>query len=79
MGAIGDRYYNATCESFFATLECELLERCRFQVRDPYGVAFMEGGGTMCADATSGWSANAPGLGKSVSSIDHQLKCLTGP
>jgi len=30
MGSAGDCYDNALCESFFATLECELLERCRF-------------------------------------------------
>jgi putative transposase len=27
MGSVGDCYDNAMCESFFATLECELLER----------------------------------------------------
>jgi putative transposase len=31
MGSIGDCYDNAMCESFFATLECELLDRHRFQ------------------------------------------------
>jgi putative transposase len=30
MGSVGDAYDNAMCESFFATLECELLERHRF-------------------------------------------------
>jgi putative transposase len=30
MGSVGDCYDNAMCESFFATLECELLERRRF-------------------------------------------------
>ena len=30
MGSVGDCYDNALCESFFATLECELLERHRF-------------------------------------------------
>ncbi len=30
MGSAGDAYDNAMCESFFATLECELLERRRF-------------------------------------------------
>jgi transposase InsO family protein len=30
MGSVGDAYENAMCESFFATLECELLERRRF-------------------------------------------------
>ena len=29
-GSVGDCYDNAMCESFFATLECELLERRRF-------------------------------------------------
>jgi putative transposase len=27
MGSVGDAYDNALCESFFATLECELLDR----------------------------------------------------
>ncbi len=30
MGSVGDTYDNAMYESFFATLECELLERRRF-------------------------------------------------
>jgi putative transposase len=30
MGSVGDAYDNAMCESFFATLECELLERRHF-------------------------------------------------
>jgi putative transposase len=31
MGSVGDTYDNAMAESFFATLECELLDRCRFK------------------------------------------------
>ena len=31
MGSVGDAYDNAMCESFFATLECELLDRHRFR------------------------------------------------
>ena len=31
MGSVGDCYDNAMAESFFATLECELLERSRFK------------------------------------------------
>ncbi len=27
LGSVGDCYDNAVCESFFATLECELLDR----------------------------------------------------
>ena len=30
MGTVGDAYDNAMCESFFATLECELLDRTRY-------------------------------------------------
>jgi putative transposase len=30
MGSVGDCFDNAMCESFFATLECELLDRQRF-------------------------------------------------
>jgi putative transposase len=33
MGSAGDAYDNAMCESFFATLECELLDRCRFKTQ----------------------------------------------
>ena len=33
MGSVGDAYDNAMCESFFATLECELLDRCRLQTQ----------------------------------------------
>jgi putative transposase len=33
MGSVGDAYDNAMCESFFATLECELLARRRFTRR----------------------------------------------
>jgi transposase InsO family protein len=29
MGSVGDCYDNAMCESFFATLECELIDRFR--------------------------------------------------
>ncbi len=33
MGSVGDCYDNAMCESFFATLECELIERCTFRTQ----------------------------------------------
>ena len=33
MGSVGDCFDNAMCESFFATLECELLDRTRFETR----------------------------------------------
>jgi len=34
MGSVGDCYDNAMCESFFATLECELIDRTRFRNHD---------------------------------------------
>jgi putative transposase len=33
VGSVGDCYDNAVTESFFATLECELLHRGRFRTR----------------------------------------------
>ena len=46
MGSVGDAYDNALCESFFATLECELLDRHRFQTQAEARLAvfdFIEG------------------------------------
>jgi len=33
MGSVGDAYDNAMAESFFATLECELFARQRFETQ----------------------------------------------
>jgi putative transposase len=33
MGSVGDAYDNPMCESFFATHECELLDRTSFRTR----------------------------------------------
>lgn len=33
MGTVGDAYDNAMCESFFASLECELLDRYAFKTQ----------------------------------------------
>jgi putative transposase len=33
MGSVGDCYDNALCESFFATLECELVDRFTFRTK----------------------------------------------
>ena len=33
MGSVGDAYDNAMCESFFASLECELIEQQRFRTQ----------------------------------------------
>ena len=45
MGSVGDAYDTALCESFFATLECELLQR-KFQTKAEARMAlfvFIEG------------------------------------
>ena len=45
-GSVGDAYDNAMCESFFATLECELLDRHRFRTHAEAKMAvfqFIEG------------------------------------
>jgi putative transposase len=46
MGSVGDCYDNAMCESFNATLECELLVRSRFKTTQEASLAvfdFIEG------------------------------------
>jgi putative transposase len=46
MGSVGDCFDNALCESFFATLECELLDRSTFRTQEearPAVFEFIEG------------------------------------
>jgi len=42
MGSVGDAYDNAMAESFFATLECELLDRRRFKTQAEGRMAVFE-------------------------------------
>jgi len=42
MGSVGDCYDNALCESFFATLECELFDRRAFDNRGQVPMAVFE-------------------------------------
>ena len=42
MGSVGDAYDNAMAESFFATLECELLDRTRFETQREAKLAVFE-------------------------------------
>ena len=42
MGSVGDAYDNAMCESLFATLECELLDRRKFQTKAEARMAVFE-------------------------------------
>jgi putative transposase len=42
MGSVGDCFDNALCESFFATLECELLDRYTFHTQTEARLAVFE-------------------------------------
>jgi putative transposase len=42
MGTVGDAYDNAMCESFFATLECELLNRVSLRTKAEARMAVFE-------------------------------------
>ena len=66
MGSVGDAYDNALCESFFATLECELIERRRFANRVEAKMAvfrFIEGWYNRVAD-TQRWATSRPSISK---------------
>ena len=42
MGAVGNAYDNATCKSFFATLECELIRRRSFSTQQEARLEFFQ-------------------------------------
>ena len=42
MGSVGDCYDNALCESFFATLECELIDQSQFRSQAEARIAVFE-------------------------------------
>ena len=42
MGSVGDCYDNAMAESFFATLECELIDRTSFPTQAEARMAIFE-------------------------------------
>jgi putative transposase len=42
MGSVGDCFDNAMCESFFATLECDLLDQHRFATQAEARMAVFE-------------------------------------
>jgi putative transposase len=52
MGSVGDAYGDAMCESFFATLECERLERRRFTSKIQAEMA--------CFSFIEGWDNRVP-------------------
>ncbi len=42
MGSVGDGFDNANCESFFATLECELIDRSVLRAQAEARLAIFE-------------------------------------
>ena len=66
MGSVGDCYYNAMCESFFATLECELLEQHRFtsQAEARMAVSISSRDGTTPLDVTRFSASSRPSTSK---------------
>jgi transposase InsO family protein len=61
-GSVGDAYDNAMCESFFATLECELIDRRRFRSHSEARMAvfqFIEAS-TIPHAATQPWAIFRP-------------------
>jgi putative transposase len=72
MGSVGDAYDNAMGESFFATLECELLDRRKFQSKAKARMAIFE--------FIEGWynpERRHSALGY-LSPIDYERKALAG-
>ena len=75
MGSVGDRFAarpcdNAMCESFFATIECELLDRRKFQTKAEARMAVFE--------FIEGWynpGRRHPALGY-LSPIQHERNAL---
>ncbi len=77
-GSVGDACDNAICESFVATLECELLDRRRFRTEAEARMA--------CFEFNEGWDTpsrrhSAPGYKSPITferSAQIQLKSATG-
>jgi len=42
MGSVGDCFANAMCESFFASLECELIDRSHWRTHSDAGMAVFD-------------------------------------
>jgi len=55
MGSVGDCYDNALCESFFATLECELLDRRSLRSREEARQAVFHFTPSRCSFGIEGW------------------------
>ncbi|MCE8009906.1 MAG: transposase [Aestuariivita sp.] len=72
MGSVDDCNDNAMCESFFATLECELIDRRKFKTKAEARVA--------CFEFIEGWcnpSRRHSALGD-MSPINHETTAAEG-
>lgn len=62
MGTVGDAYDNAMAESFFATLECELIARRKWETKTKARLEGLSGSrlGTTRTDAILAWARCRP-------------------
>jgi len=65
-GSVGDAYDNAMCESYFATLECELLDRNRFRSHSEARMAVFS-----CIEGST--TRHAPPLGAGLP-LAHRIR-----
>ena len=73
MGSVGDAYDNAMCESFFATLECELLARRRFKTQAEARLALFQ-----FIEGFYNRSRRHSSIGY-LSPLDYERRLLAGP
>ena len=74
MGSVGDAYDNAMCESFFATLECELLDRQRFrtQAKAKMAVSTSSRASTTPGGDTRHWVSCRPSTSSVATERQHE-------
>jgi len=65
MGSVGDAYDNAMCERFFATLECDLIDRGSFKTQAEARMADRPANATDSSDSSASGSTSASGRSRS--------------
>ena len=82
MGSVGDAYDNALCESFFATLECELLDRGASRPRPRRGSrssTSSRAGTTRTVGTPRSTTSRRCAMKSSIASRRHDPKVQTRP
>ena len=82
MGSVGDAYDNALCESFFATLECELLDRGASRPRPRRGSrssTSSRAGTTRTVGTPRSTTSRRCAMNSSTASRRHDPKVRTSP